>query len=273
MSIKINKNLSVGEKFGYWQVLETQGVKALCLCTACGQEKEIVKYNLLDGKSKSCGCTKKGKPLELGAVFGKLQVIDNTDIPQQNGLFRVLVQCECGNQKYVYKHSLVSGNTQSCGCTKTKDIKLRVQHPREYNSWNYIKQVCYNENHPFYKMHGGNGIIVHPDWKDDFSQFLIDVGTAPRNTIIDRIDRTSDYTPGNCFWSNRKKYWKELERAEINKFNKSFYTKTSQGKVKISESTIRLIREDHMNGEANINNIASKFNLSPDEVINIIFNT
>jgi hypothetical protein len=105
-----------------------------------------------------------------------------------------------------------------------------------------------------------------------FNQFLVDMGTAPKNTIIARIDATGNYAPGNCFWSNRKKCWQELERAEINEFIKSYYTSIGQGKkAKISESTIQLILQEHINGEANINSIARKFQISPDDVISIIF--
>ncbi len=264
--------IDIGEKFGYWQVIENQGKEILCQCTACGTRREVFKFNLLNGKTKSCGCIKKGNLLEIGQAFGKLTVIDNQEIQQAGRFVKVLVLCSCGTEKYVYKHSLIAGNTLSCGCARKKPIKITSENPREYHSWNYIKQVCYNKQHPFYKKHGGCGIEVHPNWKDNFNQFFLDMGTAPNNTIIARIDTTGNYAPGNCFWSNRKKFWQELERAEINEFIRSYYTSIGQGKkAKISESKIQLILQEHMNGEANINNIARKFQISPNDVINIIF--
>lgn len=46
-----------GEKFGSWTVLDALPVqhKVLCRCS-CGAEKRVNKYNLLSGKSTSCGC-------------------------------------------------------------------------------------------------------------------------------------------------------------------------------------------------------------------------
>lgn len=268
-----SRTIDIGEKFGYWQVLENQETEILCQCTACGTQRKVFKFNLLNGKTKSCGCVKKGSLLEIGTTFGRLTVIDNQEIKQLGRLAKVLVRCSCGTEKYVYKHSLISNSTNSCGCLRRElSLKINPENWREYHSWNYIKQACYNTNHPFYKKHGGCGIEVHPSWRDNFNQFLLDMGKAPNNTIIARIDTIGDYAHGNCFWSNRKKYWQELERAEINKFIKNFYISIGQDKkVKISESTIRLILEEHMNGEANINNIARKFKLSLDDVINIIF--
>jgi hypothetical protein len=45
-----------GQKFNRWTALEYKGErKWLCRCE-CGNEREILSFNLKNGKSKSCGC-------------------------------------------------------------------------------------------------------------------------------------------------------------------------------------------------------------------------
>lgn len=55
-------DIRIGTKFGYWTVIETPDVSrhdyVRCRCI-CGKEKMIYVYNLLQGKSLSCGCKRK----------------------------------------------------------------------------------------------------------------------------------------------------------------------------------------------------------------------
>ena len=55
-----NQDLT-GRTFGYWTVLKKigrySGTRVLCRCV-CGTEKEVLKANLLNGRSRSCGCMK-----------------------------------------------------------------------------------------------------------------------------------------------------------------------------------------------------------------------
>ena len=57
-----------------------------------------------------------------GQVFGKLTVV-NLAGNNKCGNRTWLCKCECGNEKTVAGSNLTSGNTKSCGCTKTiKDL-------------------------------------------------------------------------------------------------------------------------------------------------------
>lgn len=55
-------DIRIGTKFGYWTVIEPPDATwhdyVRCRCI-CGKEKMIYVYNLLQGKSLSCGCKRK----------------------------------------------------------------------------------------------------------------------------------------------------------------------------------------------------------------------
>ena len=73
----------------------------------------------------------------------------------------------------------------------------------EYIAWKAINQRCYNLNALQYKNYGARGIKVCDRWKDDFNNFLVDMGRRPSEKhSIDRINVHGDYEPGNCKWSD-----------------------------------------------------------------------
>lgn len=49
--------ISIGDMFGSWTALSTEGKMISCKCV-CGITKNVNRYNLINGKSVSCGCTK-----------------------------------------------------------------------------------------------------------------------------------------------------------------------------------------------------------------------
>lgn len=113
-----------GMKFGRWTVLGFSGKQSYWTCQCeCGTIKDVYKYSLLKGVSTSCGCYNKeclharalsDKNNKIGKRFGKLLVIDW--IPNKGWL----CQCDCGNTTIVKARNLTSGNTQSCGCLRSK---------------------------------------------------------------------------------------------------------------------------------------------------------
>lgn len=72
---------------------------------------------------------------------------------------------------------------------------------KTYRAWQNMKKRCYNPRATGFERWGGRGIKVCPAWKDSFENFLRDMGTAPKNKSLDRLDNDGDYCPTNCQWS------------------------------------------------------------------------
>lgn len=93
----------------------------LCKCD-CGNFTEVRTDYLTSGHTNSCGCEKLqyfSKKNLQGQRFGKLVVIAdyNTDMKK--------CKCDCGNITIVKTYNLINGNTQSCGCLKSKgELKI-----------------------------------------------------------------------------------------------------------------------------------------------------
>jgi hypothetical protein len=65
-------SVKIGDSFGRWVTIKNLGFgKWICKCS-CGKEKEVYIYNLIDGKSLSCGCLRaeQMKGQKRGAIHG-----------------------------------------------------------------------------------------------------------------------------------------------------------------------------------------------------------
>lgn len=105
--------IAPGTRFGKLTVISANGTDVLCRCD-CGNETTITKSHLIKGHTKSCGCLLRESKYIItpGSRFGKLTVIS------ANGN-DVLCRCDCGNEKIIYKYSLIKGHSNSCGCLLT----------------------------------------------------------------------------------------------------------------------------------------------------------
>jgi len=76
------------------------------------------------------------------------------------------------------------------GGTKTKLFGL----------WKDIKKRCYNKSRKQYKDYGGRGIIICPEWANDYTKFRdwsLNNGYQ-EGLEIDRINNDGNYSPENC---------------------------------------------------------------------------
>lgn len=139
MNFFMNKNkiaLERGFKIGMLTVLGKDNSKKgknsyyLCRCE-CGNEKSIMRSNLLSGNTVSCGCYRKERAKKLnikgpidvaGNRFGKLLVIERGKNTSK-GQAQWWCICDCGEKVLVPGTSLRNGNSTSCGCKRTETIK------------------------------------------------------------------------------------------------------------------------------------------------------
>lgn len=115
----------IGQKINKWTVhniyREKSKLYANCTCE-CGTRKEVAISNLVNNKSKDCGCGRKKTMRDLktkdliGQRFGKLKVLEMLE--ESNKFRRRLYKCkcDCGNECIVSSICLLSGDTASCGC-------------------------------------------------------------------------------------------------------------------------------------------------------------
>lgn len=97
-----------GKEIGEWKVLEYIGDKTYrCLCS-CGKTKEVLKANLVNGSSTSCGHWHEDYGDLTGKQFGEWKVIEKSGYTWK-------CECSCGNIGYNMARDLVNGKTKSCG--------------------------------------------------------------------------------------------------------------------------------------------------------------
>lgn len=118
-----------GKKFGKLTVIKRldnivyrnkqQRVIWLCLCD-CGKYIKKQSNYLRKSKNPNCGCEDKNYIDLTGLRFGRLVVLvlaEEHEIKHHVGRSKYWVcHCDCGNDKVICSHALMTGITTSCGC-------------------------------------------------------------------------------------------------------------------------------------------------------------
>jgi len=153
-----------------------------------------------------------------GQHFGRLTAVR---LSHQNahGSAYWLCTCCCGKSKTIQVNSLITGNTRSCGCLRSEQLKSRRlpgsywsrskvrggprrqrRHPLR-STWNNMIRRCRNPKDKSYLYYGGRGIRVCQRWQK-FRNFLEDMGPKPSPFhMLDRVNNDGNYEPGNVRWA------------------------------------------------------------------------
>lgn len=110
-----------------------------------------------------------------------------------------------------------------------------VQNPRnripEYMAWKAMKSRCYSPS-ATKGSYRTNGITVCEEWRENFEQFLNDMGEKPSpKHSLDRIDNDKGYSKNNCRWVTQ-----DVQTKNRGKFNRQF---TFNGETKVLKDWAR----------------------------------
>lgn len=157
-------NNLIGQRFGKLLVISRDKESPqnwICKCD-CGNTKSVRGASLRAGGVKSCGClsrsptgvnkttkemSKKYKDA-IGKKFGKLTVLKS-----KNDQY-YMCKCDCGKMVDVYKYSIISGNTTSCGCQRAQTYLANKKQEYEKMVGQKVNMLtikkCYYKNNTFW---------------------------------------------------------------------------------------------------------------------------
>ena len=192
----------IGKRFGRLVVKAYDGNSHyLCDCD-CGVEVSVDTSNLKSGNTKSCGCLQRERTSEatfkslVGQRFGKLTVIERV----QNNRFNhtcYKCKCDCGGITIVDSGNLRQGNTNSCGCIKSKG-EMRIHQILQKYNVKYISQYSLDD-------------IVLDSNRRPFFDFAIFDKENNLKCLIE-YNGKQHYTYSNNGWDNKENFEKTQHR-------------------------------------------------------------
>lgn len=149
--------------------------------------------------------------IKIKDKIGRWEILSESTITYSNYSKRSYIcLCDCGVKRNVSAESIEKGASKSCGCLGRELLSLSKRthgqrKTRVYAAWTHMKSRCYNPNNLAYPNYGGRGILVCPEWVNDYAAFFKYVGESPSTKhTLDRINNDGNYEPGNVRWATKK---------------------------------------------------------------------
>lgn len=235
MGRQINLNDIINQTIGYLKVDTYIGrinnkhtYKCTCLYNGCGKSTNVLRYNLIQGRSKSCGCYRKKITSDRRSINNPEDIVGNKYayfiVNKYSGKKnkRHMYECKCLNQTNgkicnriftAERFHIISGHTKSCGCYGDNILITHglYKHPLYYHYY-CMKHRCVQPNDKSYAQYGGRGIKICDRWlnKDGLQNFINDmyqsyldykIKNPNKNISLDRKDVNGDYCYDNCRWA------------------------------------------------------------------------
>ena len=119
-----------------------------------------------------------------------------------------------------------------------------MTHTRTYKIWDRMIQRCKSPRVINYERYGGRGIKVCARW-NKFANFFADMGVAPDDKTIERIDNNGNYEPTNCRWATWPEQYRNRRNTvflRLNGITKSLTEWSDETRLKQSTIYTRLRR-------------------------------
>lgn len=201
------------------------------------------------------------KEPEVGSIFGKLKIVENSTL--HNGRRYIKVRCECGVEKSTRLDAILKGATVSCGChrdTQNKVASLKHGHSGKsrsgiYNSWSCMLQRT-KPTSRFAAYYADRGIRVCERWKI-FENFLEDMEPFWfSGATLERLDVNLGYFLENCTWVTKAEQSQNTRRSyEFDYKGERHTLATLAKKLNIPEHRLRY--RVRANSDASVEEIVS----------------
>lgn len=272
---KQNMYLKLHDKYNEWEIIEiidTQHYR--CRCSCGKSERIILKYDLVNGRTKSCGHDSEKAFKDLtGQQFGDWKVLEYAG----NRMWKCQCQCKLGTIRNVHGYSLISGKSTSCGHPKKDGNEVKVGSIIE--NWTVLEDLGNGKFRCKCKC-GNEGIVNVSSLRYGYSKSCGCMqGELKSNTLIKKYGEVATNKIDNPRqpWQIDLATNKEALISYIDKFNK---TKDRKPTVKeLSEAlgiqksaTLKLIHKFEIDELINFYEFTSNGEIEVREFIQSIYN-
>lgn len=191
----------------------------------------------------------------VGQTIGFAQVLGLDHRAKERWNFWKCKCLKCGkifvrSQQNLMKHK----KDANCGCySKEKaaignakryvdSVTKKPHGKRIYEIHHGMIQRCENPNSKHYRLYGGRGISICPEWRNDVNAFYewAMANGYQDNLSIDRIDVNKGYFPDNCRWATSMEQLNNRQDTVRYEYKGQLYTVTELARhVDIFEETLR----------------------------------